>query len=97
MIFEAEAVPFPRWLGPFSPARGTYSGFRFHHGRIGTWVENSDGREFWTVADSPGVQALRLKAPPQLPVVTPRSSVADSRSWHRHTTNSGRRIESASR
>jgi hypothetical protein len=57
--FEIEPLdPFRRWWGPFSPARGTYSGFRFHSGRLGTWIENEHGREFWPVADSPGVSAL---------------------------------------
>ena len=56
--FHAAKPPFHGWLGPFSPARGTYSGFRFHEGRLGTWVKNADLREFWPVLDSPGVRAL---------------------------------------
>lgn len=56
--FQAERSPYPRWWGPFSPARGTYSGFRFHYRQIGTWVENEHGREFWPLVDSPGVRAL---------------------------------------
>ena len=56
--FQAERRPFPRWWGPFSPARGTYSGFRFHRGCLGTWVENQSGREFWSFLDSPSSRAL---------------------------------------
>lgn len=56
--FQAERAPFPRWWGPFSPARGTYSGFRFHNRQMGTWVENAHGREFWRVEDSPSLRAL---------------------------------------
>ena len=56
--FQAEARPFPRWLGPFSPARGTNSGFRFHGGRLGTWVENLHGREFWPIEDSRDIRVL---------------------------------------
>ncbi len=56
--FDAANPPFHGWLGPFSPARGKYSGFRFHQGRLGTWVANEDLREFWPVMDSPGVRTL---------------------------------------
>lgn len=56
--FQPEVSPFPRWLGPFSPARGTYSGFRFHYGRLGTWVTNPVGLEFWPIIDSRSAQAL---------------------------------------
>lgn len=56
--FEPEPRPFPRWLGPFSPARGTRSGFRFAYGRLGTWVELPQHREFWVLVDSPGVRGL---------------------------------------
>ncbi len=50
--------PFPRWLGPYSPARGKMHGFRFHNRRLGTWVQADDGRCFWHVRRSPGVAAL---------------------------------------
>lgn len=50
--------PFPRWWGPFSPSRGVHSGFRFSGGRLGTFVNSPEGREFWTVQSGPGVQAL---------------------------------------
>jgi len=57
--FTAERRPFPRWLGPFSPARGKYSGFRFHWNRFGTWVvENGGDRGFWPLLDSDGAQAI---------------------------------------
>ena len=56
--FRAESEPFPRWWGPFSPARGNYSGFRFHQHRLGTWVESDFGREFWAIADSVGSKLL---------------------------------------
>lgn len=56
--FEPESQPFPRWMGPFSPARGTKSGFRFHQGRLGTWVSSEWGLAFWPVALSPGVREL---------------------------------------
>lgn len=58
LTFEAERRPFPRWWGPFSPARGKYSGFRFHAGRLGTWVENQIGREFWPLLESHGVKSI---------------------------------------
>jgi hypothetical protein len=58
LSFALERRPFPRWWGPFSPARGTYSGFRFHQRRLGTWVENERGREFRPLLNSPGAMAL---------------------------------------
>ncbi len=58
LVFEAEDRPFPQWLGPFSPARGNYSGFRFHDGRFGTWVEERDTRTFWAVADGRGERGI---------------------------------------
>jgi len=56
--FGAMALPFPRWWGPFSPGRGKYSGFRFHESRLGTWVGNERGREFWPLVASAGADAL---------------------------------------
>lgn len=53
-VFRPERRPFPRWMGPFSPARGRYSGFRFCEGRLGTWVEGDAGSRFWPVEDGPG-------------------------------------------
>ena len=58
LIFESLPRPYPRWLGPFSPARGTRSGFRFHQGRLGTWVTQKSVREFWPVSDGTGVRQL---------------------------------------
>lgn len=56
--FTPIGKPFPRWWGPFTPARGTTRGFRFSGGRLGTWVENDDGRSFWPVCRSPGIAKL---------------------------------------
>jgi hypothetical protein len=56
--FAVERRPFPRWWGPFSPARGIYSGFRFHRRRLGTWLQNEHGLEFWPLLDSPGARSL---------------------------------------
>jgi hypothetical protein len=56
--FRPERRPFPRWLGPFSPARGIYSGFRFHGGRLGTWVEEGEYRTFSPILPSEGARAI---------------------------------------
>ncbi len=58
MSFTLCQSPFPRWWGPYSPARGDISGFRFHRQRLGTWVQNGEDMEFWPVVDSPGVRLL---------------------------------------
>lgn len=58
-VFRPVARPFKRWMGPFSPARGRYSGFRFHAGRLGTWVDDGEVRGFWSIADGPGVRAVQ--------------------------------------
>lgn len=58
-LFRPAARPFKRWMGPFSPARGKYSGFRFHAGRLGTWVADDEVRAFWSIVDSPGVRVLQ--------------------------------------
>jgi len=58
-LFRPAARPFRRWMGPFSPARGTRSGFRFHGGRLGTWVEDREVRGFWSLKASPSVRALQ--------------------------------------
>ena len=57
-MFEPEDRPFPQWSGPFSPARGKHSGFRFHQGRLGTWVEGQFGSDFWPVIDGQGERGL---------------------------------------
>lgn len=49
---------FPRWWGPFSPARGTYSGFRLRGGRLGTWVADEAERSFWPVRHSQGADSI---------------------------------------
>jgi hypothetical protein len=56
--FTPYSQPFPRWWGPFSPARGTTTGFRFHGGLLGTWVEDDDTRGFWTIKRSTGLAKL---------------------------------------
>lgn len=57
-MYEPERRPYPRWMGPFSPARGTRSGFRFHRGRLGTWVQDEFKRSFWPVLDCRGTKLL---------------------------------------
>ena len=56
--FKPEPEPFPQWMGPFSPARGTRSGFRFRQARLGTWVTNESGSSFWTVVDNRGARNI---------------------------------------
>ncbi len=56
--FEPQTRPFPRWMGPYSPARGTSCGFRFHGDRLGTWVDSEAGRFFWGLASSPGSRVI---------------------------------------
>lgn len=58
MIFQPEAFPFPRWLGPYSPARGNNSGFRIRGGQLGAHVVTDGGREFWTAQQTRGVLDL---------------------------------------
>jgi hypothetical protein len=50
--------PFPRWWGPYSPARGKKCGFRFSDRRLGVWVDHDDGRDFWFVKSSLGASKL---------------------------------------
>ena len=56
--FQPLARPFPRWMGAFSPARGRRSGFRFHQGRLGTWVGDESDKSFWAVADGHGARTI---------------------------------------
>jgi hypothetical protein len=56
--FSPAAQPFPRWWGPYSPARGTSSGFRFRGGRLGAFVEHEHGRAFCPIRRSHGIQNL---------------------------------------
>lgn len=55
MIFQPETFPFPRWYGPYSPARGTNSGFRIRSGLLGATVVSENGQEFWTAQQTQGV------------------------------------------
>ena len=57
-IFRPEPGRFPRWMGPFSPSRGTRSGFRFHQGQLGTWVTSGSDRAFWPVVDGQGAREI---------------------------------------
>ena len=56
--FSPVPEPFPRWLGPYSPARGDDSGFRVRNGRLGTMVSDDDVKSTWEVERSPGVRRL---------------------------------------
>jgi len=50
--------PFARWWGPYSPARGTKRGFRFHDNQLGVWHDAGSGLEFWTVQENAAVRGL---------------------------------------
>lgn len=56
--FEPCRKPFSRWMGPFSPARGKRSGFRFHEGSLGTWVQEEHGSAFWSAAPGAGAEGV---------------------------------------
>ena len=56
--FHPMSQPFPQWLGPFSPARGTRSGFRFHREKLGTWVGNDSEMSFWPIIDCGGAREI---------------------------------------
>jgi hypothetical protein len=56
--FTPNPQPFPRWMGPFSPARGVKSGFRFHTRLLGTWVGDAAEPTFWSVTHSQGARDL---------------------------------------
>lgn len=56
--FIPEKPPYPRWLGPYTPSRGSYSGFRVRNGRVGVWAGSDDGYEFWPIVESEGTRAL---------------------------------------
>lgn len=49
---------YPRWRGPYSPARGTKTGFRFSYRLFGSWLSEDVGLEFWPVRRSRGVEQL---------------------------------------
>lgn len=58
-VFTPAPQPFARWVGPYSPARGRKSGFRFHKGRLGVWVPVDSLETFWTAESSPGARGLQ--------------------------------------
>lgn len=58
MIFQPETLPFPRWYGPYSPARGRNSGFRIRGGVLGATAVSDEGLEFWTARQTQGVRDL---------------------------------------
>ena len=58
MKFTPETSPFPYWVGPYTPARGSYSGFRIRGGMLGAWVSSDDGQIFCEVQQSDGVKRL---------------------------------------
>jgi hypothetical protein len=58
LIFTPEPVPFPYWDGPYTPARGSYSGFRIRGGILGAWVSSDDSQSFCEVQRSDGVKRL---------------------------------------
>lgn len=55
---QEQDVPLPRWMGPFSSARGTNTGFRFHQDRLGTWVVSGSNMAFWPVVDCQGARDI---------------------------------------
>lgn len=58
--FKALEGPLPRWMGPFSPARGIRTGFRVREDRLGTWVEDSSDLCFWKVVETRGARELMV-------------------------------------
>lgn len=57
--FQGFSAPFARWMGPYSPSRGTYYGFRVRDGDVGTWMDDRRGvREFLPLAPSSGARDL---------------------------------------
>lgn len=56
--FEPLNPPFPRWMGPFSPARGNHCGFRVRNGQFGVWVEDHYGMQFWSIRGGAGTREL---------------------------------------
>jgi len=58
MKFQTETFPFPRWSGPYSPARRTNSGFRIRSGMLGATAATDSSQEFWTAKQSTGVLSL---------------------------------------
>ncbi len=58
MNFTPYQPPFPSWLGPYSPARGTKSGFRIKSGELGAWVHSDESAQFWLVGKTSGTRQL---------------------------------------
>lgn len=56
--FQPESKPFPRWLGPYSPARGDRCGLRVKQGQLGAWMRTHEGSEFWIARANDGVARL---------------------------------------
>lgn len=59
--FASAGVPAPRWMGPFSPARGNKVGFRFHGGRLGTWHATGEELAFWFVRSNAAIRAIEQR------------------------------------
>ncbi len=58
MNFAPYTTPFPSWLGPYTPARGTTSGFRVKNGKLGAWVYSDEGGQFWSANQTSGTERL---------------------------------------
>ncbi len=58
MRFTPEKPPFPYWVGPYSPARGTSSGFRIKDRHLGVWTTSGEGQTFCPVQETDGVTQL---------------------------------------
>lgn len=56
--FRAAGPPFRRWMGPFSPSRGKYTGFRCRNGEVGVWVATRSVNEWWPIKASRGATSL---------------------------------------
>lgn len=57
--FEPESAPLPRWMGPYSPARGARCGLRVTQGQLGAWLQTEEFEEFWLVEDGHHARQLR--------------------------------------
>ena len=56
--FKAEKLPFPRWMGPYSPSRGAKSGMRVRENKLGAWRQSNFEAEFCPAIPTPGVGDL---------------------------------------
>lgn len=59
--FEASDSSGSRWMGPFSPARGSKTGFRIHGGRLGTWHSNDEEQSFWFIRSNAAIRAIEQR------------------------------------